>query len=432
MYGENSGVLRAELAKLLRQHRIQQRIGGAGIHTVPVTTTTAERKEIGQLIGRYRYGVLTWCRQALTTASPSVHLDRQGHATAPDAELRRRLQAALTSCTASLPTIADLTTAHEFPLVDAWRHAARAAALGEHDFAGDMEPGRLDINKCLTIVKDTAEIIRGLIVLDRRYGNIPGWEPLHNPIRLGRAAEAFAFVTADDYTVDRRGWHPPATVIDGPARAGIAGVIQAEHNLLMHLNRFPNALNFKRLLDSQRELSTLLAARVADAHPELSTAWRRRAATYQALHLEARNIAGNVGSGSRAVAEAANAISRLRRLPGDTSLSNRALGDVSGLFTAVDRRLADIFEHGARERLYFASTTLPRIVDNDGQLTHAVRTRYLPITSLVQTDLIRLVHEELRPPDEVVEPPPGAGASRRDLSESIRHRPQPHTRGLGL
>ncbi len=39
MYGENSGMIRAELTVLLRQHRIQQRLGGKGIHTVPETTT---------------------------------------------------------------------------------------------------------------------------------------------------------------------------------------------------------------------------------------------------------------------------------------------------------------------------------------------------------------------------------------------------------
>ncbi len=39
MYGETSGMLRDALGELLRQHRIQQRIGGAGLHTVPETTT---------------------------------------------------------------------------------------------------------------------------------------------------------------------------------------------------------------------------------------------------------------------------------------------------------------------------------------------------------------------------------------------------------
>jgi hypothetical protein len=43
---------------------------------------------------------------------------------------------------------------------------------------------------------------------------------------------------------------PPSRTIDGPARSGIASVIHPEHKLLIHLNRFPNALNSKRPFDS--------------------------------------------------------------------------------------------------------------------------------------------------------------------------------------
>ena len=43
MYGENTRLLRDSLRELLTQHRIQQRIGGAGIHTVPETTTVEAR-----------------------------------------------------------------------------------------------------------------------------------------------------------------------------------------------------------------------------------------------------------------------------------------------------------------------------------------------------------------------------------------------------
>lgn len=432
MYGENAGALRTELSTLLRQHRIQQRIGGPGIHTVPVTTTDAEREQIGRLIQSYRHGVLTWCRQALTSPGRDVGVSRRARAAAQDVELRRRLETTLVASGASLPTLADLTTPHRFALVDSWRLAARAAALGEHDLAGDMAPGRLDINQRLTIVKDTAEIIRALIVLDRRYDNVPGWESLVGRTRLERAAEACAFITAQDYTVDRRGWRPPATTLDGPVRPGIAGVIQAEHNVLIHLNRFPNALNFRLLLDSQRELSTLLAARAADAEPELSTGWHRRGETYRALQRQARSLGGYVGAGHQAVAEAANAISRLRRLPHDTTLGQRTVRDISTLFEAIDLRLADTFEHGSRERLYFVSTRLPRIVDNDGQAIHAVRTRYLPITEPIHADLRRLVRDRLRPRTRQADTPSGAAVSRRELSEAIVHRPPPRAPGIDL
>lgn len=294
MYGQNSGALRAELSTLLRQHRIQQRIGGAGMHTVPVTTTPAEREEIGRLIQRYRYGLLTWCRQALDAAGAS-RTDARGGPGAPEVDLRRRLIRSMEVSMAGPPSMEDLTTPQEFPLEDAWRLAARAGVLGEHDFAGELAHGRLDVDQRLTVIKDAAEIIRGLLVLDRRYSNIPGWDALSGAVRLQRAAEACAFIEAADYTVDRRGWRPPARTIDGPPRAGIAGVIQAEHNVLIHLNRFPSALNYRRLLDSQRELSSLLANRVASTAPELTVSWGQRASTYADLHREARNLGGRVG-----------------------------------------------------------------------------------------------------------------------------------------
>jgi hypothetical protein len=43
MYGENSGQLRHALGVLAREHRIQQRLGGKGTHTLPETTTVEER-----------------------------------------------------------------------------------------------------------------------------------------------------------------------------------------------------------------------------------------------------------------------------------------------------------------------------------------------------------------------------------------------------
>jgi len=224
MYGENTAALRSALTTLLQQHRIQQRIGGAGIHTVPMSTTTEQRAEIGQLIQRYRCGVLTWCHQALTAAEPTLH---GADASKFDLDLRQRLDASRGASTASLPTLADLTVPHEFALVDAWRRAAKATALGEHDVTGEIAHDHPSPDECLTVIKDVAEIIRGLIVLDRRYKNIPGWERLAGSEKLRRAADGCAFINASDYRVDRRGWRPRATTSDEPAHPGIGGVIQA-------------------------------------------------------------------------------------------------------------------------------------------------------------------------------------------------------------
>jgi hypothetical protein len=431
VYGENAGAIRTELSTLLRQHRIQQRIGGPGTHTVPESTTLEERAEMSRLIQRYRHGILTWCRQAVTAGDPGRHLDGPDRASTPDAALRRRLQRTLDASPSALPSLEDLTTAHRFPLVDAWRRAARAAALGEHDLAGDVAPGRLDISQRLTLVKDAAETIRALLVLDHRYHGIPGWQVLRSPVMLHRAAEACAFILATDYSVDRLGWRPPARTIDGAPRPGTAGVLQAEHNLLVELNRFPTALNLKRVLDSQRELSHQLSARTASAAPEFSARSAKRAATYAALQSEARNLGGHVGAGGVAAAEGANAISRLRKVSTRTHLSHRLLRDFDTLVDRVDERLAEILEHGARERLYFVKAKVPRIV-NDGQVTHRVRERFVPITSPVQTDLLRLARYQLRPSLKPPEPAPGARESRLELSEAITHIPPSRPNAPGL
>jgi len=209
MYGENAGNLRTELTTLLRQHRVQQRLGGPGIHTVPETTTLEERRVFGEQIARYRHAVLMWCLQASRAANPRINLeDASGRARGPTAELHHRLTVAVAASTAGLPSLDELTTEQRFPMVETWRNAARAATLGEHDFGAGTEYGQLSGNQCMTVLKDAAEITRGLIGLDRRYELIPAWEKLKDQGRLSRAAEMCALScgnTEQDYSIDLRG-----------------------------------------------------------------------------------------------------------------------------------------------------------------------------------------------------------------------------------
>ena len=175
MYGENSGLLRDALRELLTQHRIQQRIGGAGLHTVPETTTVEERKEIGKQIGRYRHAVLVWCHQAMRAANPRINLEgTSGRTRGPAEELRYRLEATITRLR---DDAADTGGAGHRTSVPARRaageQAARACALGEHDFDAGVGYGRLSEAQCLTVVHDAAEVTRALVGLDRRYCQHP-------------------------------------------------------------------------------------------------------------------------------------------------------------------------------------------------------------------------------------------------------------------
>lgn len=429
-YGENGRHLRSELTTLLRQHRIQQRLGGPGSHTVPESMTVEQREVLGSQIQRFRYATLAWCLQAVVAATPRIHLIRTTeHAHGPNEDLRLRLTRSINASNAGLPPLDELNTPQGFPMVESWRQVARAAALGEHDFVGLMDLGRLTPAQSRTVLKDAAEVTRALVVLDLRYEGIPGWIPIRDRARLDRAAQVCgvsAGYDEPDYSVDHKGWRPSPATIDGGPLPGIGGVLQAEHNMLVHLSTFPNALNLRRVLDGQRILSHWAARLAPSVAPELIEKWLDREQTYKKLIDETRDVGGLVGSGGSAAAEAANAVGRLGRVHVDEITSAGSLRDLDKLFTRVDVRVAAVIEQGADDRLYFVSVKVPRLVDSSGELISPVRERYAPITEPINTDLLAITRHELRPPPVVPAVAAGAQDGREALRDSLEHRPAPH------
>ncbi len=434
MYAENGGNLRAEVSTLLRQHRVQQRLGGAGSHSIPETTTVEERRLLGEQISRYRHSVLLWCIQAVRAASPRMNLEGTGTRTrGPAKELRHRLDGALNQSAAGLPTLAQLTTAQPFAMVETWRHVARAATLGEHDFDAGLGYGRLSEVQCMTLLKDSAEVARALVGLDRRYDNIPGWQALKDVGRLGRAAEVcavFAGHRDPDYTIDLRGWRPRPALIEGSGLTGLTGVLQAENNLLVHLGTFPDARSLRLILDSQRIVARDAATLVAHQDPELARVWRKRASTLLHLIHATRDFGGMVGNGGPAAGEASLAASRvehlLRAANGDRVAPDAgSVRHLHLLFREIDERLSDVIQHGARERNYFMRVPFPRVDQSAAGIVKPVRHRYTPITSDVGSELLEIVRTELRPTIPPPQAPKRAAASREELVAALSHRPEP-------
>ena len=131
---------------------------------------------------------------------------------------------------AGMPSLDELSKPQHFAMVESWRHVARAAVFGEHDFPGFMDQGRLSHAECLTVLQDAAEVTRALVVLDKRYDNIPGWIPIRGRARLDRAAQVCAVFAGSgerDYSVDQKGWRPPPATIDGGPLPGIGGTSRA-------------------------------------------------------------------------------------------------------------------------------------------------------------------------------------------------------------
>lgn len=437
MYGENGHLLRAELSSLLRQHRIQLRIGGPGTHTVPVTTTEEERIQIGEQVRRYRQSALTWCLQATSAVGPDTGSRLSPRATNPFrlpaaqhggfASLRKALEQAVRASTAPLPGLAELTTPHVMGLVEHWRQVARAAALGEHDFDAGLGHGRLDDGQLHTLIGDIAATVRALVVLDQRYATIPGWEQLHRADRLGWSALACALdasLDPPDYSIDMRGWRPTSKVITGPAKPGLLGVLQAEHNLTIRMQAFPSAMNLRLVVDSQRLLSGGLATRVQKDEPALSEAWRAREQTYVDLQRGLRNVGGNVGVGELAVAEGANAWNRVKVLAPDAQFDPRVVHSFTKLFAKLDARIADVVEEGLRRKAYFLRVKVPELVTNNGQLVARVHERFIPPTEADHAAIVGLVRERLRPDLEPPTAPPSAAHSRAELHAAIVHQPE--------
>lgn len=426
MYGENSGHLRDAMGALLREHRIQQRLGGKGTHTVPETTTVAEREELGRQIRRYRECVLAWSLQAVRAANPRADLGGSTvHTRRPAEELRFRLTEALAASGAELASSAELTTEQHFATVEAWRKAARAAVLGEHDFPAGVRYRDLTDEQCMTVLKDVGDVVRGLVALDRRYSNVPGWEKLHNQGWLGRAAETCAVYAAShepDYAVDREGWQPKPAPMNGPALPDIAGVMQAQYNLLLSLNEMPNARSLRVVTESQRIVSHEAARRSADAEPGLTSKWSTRELTYTKLLRATRDLGGILGTG-HAAGHGALAASRAQKLRPEPLADPRQLRQLDRLFTRIDHRVCAAVEHGVRQRLYFVRVPIARVDDHAPGLVKGRRQRYMPITSPAQSDLVAIVNDELRPKPIRLNPPQRAAEGRAQFEAAIGHRP---------
>jgi hypothetical protein len=445
MYGENGGLMRAELSALLRQHRIQQRIGGEGIYTVAATTSADERRQIGEQIRRYRQGILIWCHQATIAAAPGTAGNlsrppvnpfraadpRHGALTA----LSRAVEQAVAASTAPLATLDELAAPHHLALVEHWRHAARAAALGEHDFDAGLGHGRLDAPQSHTLIADIAAVVQALVVLDQRYAHIPGWENLHRPERLGWSALACALdasLDPPDYAIDLRGWRPPTKVIKGPGKPGLLGVLQAEHNLLIRMRSFPSAMNLRLVVDSQRLVSGGLANLVEKTEPALHATWTVRERTYVDLQRELRNVGGAIGTGGLAAAEGANAVNRLRAIRTDHGLDPRTLHGFTTLFAALDDRIADVLEEGIKRNGYLVRAKIPSLEDDSGHLVAPPRERHLPFGDAEHTSIMRLARDRLRPDRPRDQAPPQAARSRTELHAAIVHQPDRRPAGPTL
>ncbi|WP_156392012.1 MULTISPECIES: hypothetical protein [unclassified Nocardioides] len=385
--------------------------------------------------------MLIWCTQSAISARPLAFSNLTKRPSNPFllaaadeplvSELVRALEHTRAASTTPLASLAELTTPHPNDLVEHWRHAARAAALAEHDTGPDLH-GRLSTPESLALLGDVAAVTQALVVLDQRYRNTPGWQPLASSQRLGWSALACALdvgLGQPDYSVDQAGWQPRVKAIRGPVRPGILGVLQAEHNVLVRLKAFPNVLNLRRIVDSQHLLSPALARLAAPVAPEVADAWTDRGETYGLVQKQLRDLGGNLGAGAHAAAEAANAVSRLRHVPHDDVLEPRTISAFQMLFHRTDDRICDVIEEGVRRGAFVQRVTVPRLVDNTHQMVHPVRERFVVVADPRELAVVTTARERLRP-TATSGSPSYSDRTRAELQAALVHRPPPRQRSV--
>lgn len=412
MYGDNTAALRGELATLLQITRNQQGI------------VTLARDDV-VLIASFRTSLTLWCQQAVRASNPDGDFGgTTPRSRGPAEELRHRLDQARAAYTAPLPDLTQLTTPQPHHVVDLWRRAAKAAALGEHDFPAGLDYGNLTEHQAMTVLKDASEVARALTGLDRHYrAAVPGWEPITEADGLGRAAvvcAAHAGYDKPDYSVDQRGWRPPVQLVDGPALPGLDGVLQAQNNLLVHLRHQPDAYSLRLIFDSQRIISrgAVEFCNLSPNPEQVAAKWDHRHETYRQLIDQSRNLRGLVGNGL-AAADGALAAARMKNLSPAEAVSGNQLRHLDALFTHIDRRIAAITRAGASDRSYLLRVAIPRIDLSCPGAVKEQRARHVPLDAPTRARLLVTVDRRLRAPEPRRPVSPSSATERAAFVRSI-------------
>lgn len=427
-YGENSAAIRRELGHLVDQHRVQQRLGGPGSHTVPQSTTAAQRREMGRVVRRYRHAILVWCHQGLRAVSTKNDplLRRKQHRTDWE-DLDAQVLFNTPPPSDDLPLLPLLASEHTFDLLATWQGAARAAALGEHDFVAGVNRGGLSASQMRTVAADVAEVVGALTVLDARYRNIPGWQGLPRRTKLAAAAQRVSEIAAEqatDRSVDRRGWRPQVVLLTAPFRPGLVGAAEAQRALIDELGHQLTALNLRRVFLLQAQASSALVTRIGTQCPDLSAGMTDRADVYRQLVSQSRNLSGLLGGGAGAVIAAERVVAALEGTAEMSPGELTTMQQLRRLFTTTDAQMTTLIERGLAQRVYFIAAPIPRGVDASVVATPS-RRRYLPVTPATEDPFVLAVRGRLNPGTvtHIVHPLPADRVAARDHRTGQVQRP---------
>lgn len=308
---------------------------------------------------RYRYDVAVSTVEVLAATMPSpvqgIDTRRPKPLEVPTVELARRLNQTMADVRGlpSLLTLAGAVDGSEH--LRAWQAAGKAAVGAERELQTVLRTATPE--QRWAAVKDAADTLRGLCVLDARYEPLDGWVPLPNRNELGIAAVAASALAAEgdvDYTIDTMTVHQrgrrPVTA------AGLAGANQAQANLAVDLQRPPPARPLRQILLAQLRMSAA-AAHLAEATDNPTRQhWNARADIYRQLVDASRDVDGLVGARPFAASSAARSAALVAAATKGTSVRDGQLQALARVSQHVDIAVTAVIERGLSEKLYLIPT----------------------------------------------------------------------------
>ncbi|RPF21439.1 hypothetical protein [Myceligenerans xiligouense] len=372
-YGSVTHELREAFGQLLYYRVARYWFGAAhpALQNAPPTKTPEQQAELSHLVQKYQYEVL---RHLESTARLLVG-PTGGRSSRTPFELRQlasRLTRTLEATPGERPTSEELGAAADMPLVEAWRRAAVAVVI-EREFV-DPAATFEGVSRAerATVLKDTADLTRALVILDDRYDLVPGWRHLgdyskrrtnpserstYNAGLYNAAIRASRFLVSErqDFAVDNRGrrvrrYHGPSSYAPSAA-----GVLRALHDTLLTLDKLPHAQALRALLRVQYEISAHAAALHATVtrRQGIPDYFTERAAAYWRLTRATKNVSGKLGGPAAEALETSRQAAEILKDVDDASRDE--VREIQRALTVIDRQIARIIHTGARTAAYVAS-----------------------------------------------------------------------------
>jgi hypothetical protein len=330
-----------------------------------------------QAMLRYRYDVTVSAVEVLAATMPPVGGNNDARRLklleVPTVELARRVKQTMAD-TRELPSRVSLIgTDDRSEHLLAWRSAGKASLEAERELHTVLRAATPE--QRWAAVKDAADTLRGLCVLDARYESLDRWVPLRNRAELGIAAVAVSALATEgdvDYTIDTRTVNQrrrrPVTA------AGVPGAAQAQRNLAIDLQRPPAARSFRLILVAQMRMSAG-AARLAEASNNPTRKhWNDRANIYRQLVDASRDVDGLAGSRPLAVESAARSAALVSSATNGTMARDGQLQVLARVTQHVDVAVRAAIERGLTEGLYLIPTGEKQLSRGAGGIVRAEHT----------------------------------------------------------